>query len=29
MGTVFLERVGEMVSTALVGHFDGEAKTAT
>jgi uncharacterized protein YigA (DUF484 family) len=29
MGTVFLERIGEMVSTALVGHFDGEAKTAT
>jgi uncharacterized protein YigA (DUF484 family) len=30
MGTVFLGRIGEMISTALVRHFDGsEAKTAT
>jgi uncharacterized protein YigA (DUF484 family) len=29
MGTVFLERIGEMVSTALVRHFDAEAKSAT
>jgi uncharacterized protein YigA (DUF484 family) len=30
MGTVFLERIGEMISTALVRHFDApETKTAS